>query len=205
MFCVFIYCLLWTFFLQESIKYFFNDHNFKIMAIINYLLWWLVSLYGEYNRLVNNSYTEYKILIPYCVYSLNIFYIYELYYYRPDIGHTIHHILTILLQSYCFLGNYFNSNINIVLGCSAYWSMLTSSFSALRYILRQKNSIYYEKVNELYKFLFVFLKGFTIIIYYLIVYKNITKICATNFIMIYVLYFSVHMNQLYFIYRILSK
>ena len=204
MFCVFIYCLLWTFFLQESIKYFFNDHNFKIMAIINYLLWWLVSLYGEYNRLVNNSYTEYKILIPYCVYSLNIFYIYELYYYRPDRGHIIHHILTILLQSYAFWSNFLNNDINIVLGCSAYWSMITSSFSALRYILRQKKSVYYEIVNKFYNFLFVLLKGFTIIIYYLILYKNNTIICTTNFIIIYILYFLVHINQLYFIYKIIK-
>jgi len=174
------------------------------MAIINYCLWWLMSLYCEYYRLVNNSYTEYKILIPYCVYSLNIFYTYELYYYRHDIGHIIHHILTILLQSYCFWSNYFDNNINIVLGCSAYWSMITSSFSALRYILRQKTSVYYEIVNKLYKFLFVFLKGFTVIIYYLILYKNSSIIYTNNFIIIYILYFLVHINQLYFIYKIIK-
>jgi hypothetical protein len=199
-----IYILLWLYSLQEIIHYILDEYNFKIMCIITYSIWFLVSIYSEYNRLVYNSYEEYKMFIPVCVYSLNLFYLYELYYYTPDIGHIIHHILTILLQTYCYTSMFFNYNVNIVIGCSAYWSMITSVLSALRYIIG-RNSNYSNLIHNLYKIMFIIFKGGSIILYYGIIYKNWYIINFNDFLIIYLLYFLVHINQTYFIYRIIKN
>ena len=201
---LFFFIIIYIYLLQECILKIYGSYNFKIMSVINYFIWFIFSIVSEYNRIVYSNYNYYRTLIPICFYSLNLHYIYELYFYRPDISHTIHHLLTIILQSYCYFSDFFNLNINIVLGCSAYWSMISSVFSALRFLVI-KSSYKSNILNLVYKIIFIISKGLTIVIYYIIFYKNFNNINFEKYMFIYLLYFCVHLNQIYFIYRILSK
>ena len=198
MFYLFIHSLLWTYFLQETIKYCFNDYNIKIMALINYTLWWIMSLYGEYNRLVYDSLEEYEIIVPLCLYSTVIFYLYELYYYTPDLAHSIHHVLTILIQIYMVYVNFFSDIIHLLLGVSAYWSMITSSFSALRYLSKYYKSNYISLIANTYRISYVTFKSFSIISYYIIFTRRIDFIRYNDFFYILVIYTLIHINQMYF-------
>jgi hypothetical protein len=203
-FLIVIFSLFWIYSLQEIIYYVYNSYNFKLMSLVNYTIWWLLSVYGEYNRILYNSYKEYSIIVPLCLYSLNLFYLYELYYYKSDFAHSLHHILTILIQCYMIHVDFFSDNIHLIIGVSAYWSHITSSLSALRYLT--KNSKKYKLVvSGLYRLSYVIFKGFSIIAYYFIFINYFNFLKYKDYIILFCIYTLIHINQLYFMFIIINN
>ena len=45
-FLIVIFSLFWIYSLQEIIYYVYNSYNFKLMSLVNYTIWWLLSVYG---------------------------------------------------------------------------------------------------------------------------------------------------------------
>lgn len=102
-------------------------------------------------------------------------------------AHSLHHILTILIQCYMIQVDFFSDNIHLIIGVSAYWSHITSSLSALRYLT--KNSKKYKLVvSGLYRLCYVIFKGFSIIAYYFIFIKYFNFLKYKDYMILFCIY-----------------
>lgn len=201
--------LLCILFLEVIIKKYFKNSSkidnksvFKIISVINYTFYWVISIFCEYMRYFYGDYQYYNYFIPVCAYSLNTMYLYELFYYTPDLAHIIHHLLTIILQSYIIFSSFLDDKLNLVLGVTAYWSMITSSLSSLRYITDKS---FKKRINNIYRVSFVVFKLFTISVYYIIFYNRYNFLQLDEYYLIYILYTLIHLVQLYFIFVIIRN
>ena len=129
-------------------------------------------------------------------------YLYELIFYPPDFAHIIHHLLTIILQSYIIFSSFLDNKLNLVLGVSAYWSMITSSLSSLRCI---SDKSFKKRINNIYRVSFVVFKLFTILIYYWLFFNGYNILQLNEYYPIYILYALIHLVQLYFIFVIIKN
>ena len=203
MILIFFFSLFWIYLVKTLVNFLFFKKKFKIMALINYTVWWILSLYGEYNRIFYNDLAPYNFIIPFSIYSLPIFYIYELFFHKPDLAHFIHHLLTIIIQIYMFKMDFFSDEIHIIIGISAYFSHISSSFSALRNILYETK---YKNISaNIYRISYLTFKSFSIIYYYYIFINYFSFLMYDTYKLIFFIYSLIHLNQIYFMYIIICN
>jgi hypothetical protein len=192
----FIYSLIY-FYLMSKSKLF--KKNYEFIKLINYILWVSLSLWQI--LFFQNNYSHF---IIYFISFLIIFnFSYEILYKKMDLGHNIHHILTILFIVFMGLNpSLFSFNFVLKMFFIFMISMASSIFSSLKKICKDKlrlRSLTYHSYN----FSYVLAKSLGIIFHYKLFFNNLIFNNKINIVLI--LSFFVHLTQLYFIYKILIK
>lgn len=193
------------FILSKILKYYHFKNISNYINIVFYFSWTIVSWFATYMNLYMGK--DYYLLAfrHFIIHTINCAYIYELIVNTPDFAHSLHHILTVLLQSFAFYTGFLDKSNHLQLCTTAHSGYFSSIISNLRIIAIKENWKSKTVIVNTYYYSYLISKFSGIIMYYYILYKyHIQFLGYPNFIVI-ILYFMVHLVQLYFSKIIIKK
>jgi len=183
--------LFWNYFSKK-----YMSHP-KYADVINYTIWSSVSWVAEINYLLGND-SVYFNMTHFLILTINTTYVYELIFHRPDSGHSIHHIVTIILQTFGLQSGFLTPIYALRMVNTSHKGYISSIFSALRCINKKYTTIYYYsylvcKIGGMIWYYWIFMQCYTQLKWEFITYINLG------------LYAIVHLIQLYFSRKIIRK
>ena len=192
-----------------SLKLIFKKYNvnnpFNYINIIFYTLWTLVSWFITYKNLFCDQEKYIIQFSHFLVHTINCNYIYELIFNRPDLPHTIHHVLTITLQSFAYYTGFLNISTNLQLCNTSHSGYFSSILSNMRSIYLKNNWKNKNIIVRLYYYSYLISKIGGILLYYYILFMYRIEILRYPNIIVLGLYFLVHAVQSYFSIIIMKK
>ena len=178
----------------------------KVILLINYSIWWIIASYLEINYRITGDDELFKAPTHFVIHFINVTYMYEMFFYRMDNAHKLHHILSIILQQYSITSGFINTGWHVRLASSGYTTFITSVLSSSRDIVKYNYPNYNNLIRFSYKFFYIVFKLFGINLYYQILHENYDKIVLTSsFITFFIFYGMIQLIQLYFIGRIIKS
>ena len=178
--------------------------DFEYIRLLFYTVWTSLSFYLLFIYLFLNT-NLYEYYCPLIVHTINCVFIYELSFHRPDKAHSIHHIFTIILQVIAYYSGFLGKTEHLILCNTSHLGFLSSIFSSLLTISTKRNSIYKHIIKKYYYNTYLISKIGGMILYYIILGTSDILIFSYNFLFVFILYFSIHIIQLYFSWKIYMK
>jgi len=176
--------------------------DFDTIKLLFYTIWTFTSFYTWIQYYYFN-YDLFIIFVPIFINTINCTYIYELINYRPDTSHTIHHILTVILQTISWYSNFETNTGYCLLFNTAHLGFFSSILSSCVTIATKKNSKNLAIIKQIYLYSYLLAKiGGTILYYFLLYYYDLFDY---KFLYIFILYGLVHLLQIYFCYLVYIK
>lgn len=175
---------------------------FERIRIVFYTLWTCGSWYGTCQALAGKA-TFMFWYTPRSIASINTVYCYELMFHTPDAGHTLHHLVTILLQSFAFYGGFMPALVeNSILFTSALLGLFSSILSSARTIAKSEDWTHKRFVTNAYYYSYLLAKPGMIIAHYVYWYANRDVISVQGYEYVHAMYAAVHLIQCYFSWKI---
>ena len=173
------------------------DPKYESIRIMNYCLWSCVALYSLFYDI---TYLQSYIFITNTIMGS---YIYELIFHTPDIGHSLHHICTIITMLIGYASGMYLYSWGQYLSLINYVALSSSIISSVRHL--HPLTPYKYKIICFYKSYYIFSKSTAIVFHYWILIDNWTSDLTLFENLTAVIFFIVHLIQIYFIYIILRR
>ena len=181
---------------------------FDRIKLVSYTIWTLWSI-GLYITFYVYDINYWDISTVPMIHTINFAFIYEMLFHPPDTAHTIHHLVTIILQCISLYSGFApKSTYHIILCNTAQLGFFSSIFSSLRTISQKENWFSKQMLTHTYYVSYLIAKIGGIVLFYWYMYIYAEKIQVRDYWYVYVLYGMIHLIQLYFsskIWKILSK
>jgi len=173
------------------------EPRYESIRIMNYCVWSSVALYSLFYDI---TYLDTYMFITNTIIGS---YIYELLIHTPDIGHSIHHACTILTMLNGYASGMYVYSWGQYLSLINYVALSSSIMSSVRHL--QVLGPYKYKIVAVYKSYYIFSKSTAIVFHYWILVENWTSDLTMFENLTAVIFFVVHLIQIYFIYIILKQ
>jgi hypothetical protein len=179
---------------------------FEYVRMMFYTYWSFASLFFTYQLMVNEDISYFNDYFVYSMHTMNCVHAYELLLYTPDLGHCIHHILVIIIQSFGYHNGTLINGARYLYGASSHLGMISSIFSSMRVIARIEQWRLKSVLDTIYYWSYLFCKIGGIVFAYWAAYRyDILHDSSSDLHVVFVLYGIMHMIQLYFCNIIITK
>jgi hypothetical protein len=189
--------IFWGLILDNSNIISLPKPKFETIRIMNYCVWSSVALYSLY---YDDIYVYSYIFITNTIIGN---YIYELIFHTPDMGHFFHHVCTIIAMVVGYASNIYIYNWAQHMSLINFVALSSSIFSSLRRI--EYLRLYKYELVCFYKCYYVVAKSIAILFHYWIFYNNWTRDLTYFENLTAVIFFIVHITQIYFIFIIVKN
>ena len=180
----------------------FINMKFIVMKLNMYILWTLISIILNILFFWSNV-NIFSYMAPFIIHSINFFFMYEMVFHKPDMAHTIHHILTIMVQCMGYYSGYVEKYpLSMIIFNTSHVGFFSSIFSSLRDIT--KDTHYHQLVKNIYYNSYLLAKIGGIIVYYMLCFYFRHHIQLSGYEHIWITYACVHVVQLFFCWKILK-
>ena len=180
---------------------------FEYVRMTFYTYWSFSSWFFIYQLIVNDDISPFDDYFAINMHIMNCVHLYELLFYTPDMGHCIHHILVIIIQSFTYHNSVLIGAGRYLFGASSHMGMVSSIFSSMRVIARIEIWGLKSALDSIYYWSYLLCKGGGIIFAYWVLYEYqvIDTIENMDGWIVLIMYFAIHLLQLYFCSIIIKK
>jgi hypothetical protein len=173
------------------------EPKYESIRIMNYCAWSSIALYSLFYEI---TYAQSGIFITNTIIGS---YVYEIIFHTPDIGHFIHHVCTILTMCIGYASGVYSYGWFQYLSLINYVALSSSIISSVRHL--HPLIPYKYKIVCFYKSYYIFSKSTAIVFHYWIFIENWKTNLTLFENLTLVIFFLVHLIQIYFIYIILRR
>ena len=172
--------------------------KYEFIRVFNYGTWTLLSVVS---LMYERYYYECFVFITRTVIGC---YLYELLFHTPDKSHITHHIITMVTIILGILSNITDHTTLLQLSIIQFVALSSSILSSLRHI--DCFRMYKYQIAYFYYFYFIFSKGTAMLLHYcILIRKGVDYRCNELQIITLAFFSSIHIMQMYFIYKIVKK
>jgi len=191
----YIWFILYIIFFDKVLK--FIPEQFNIMLSFQYLIWSILGFRGMYTQ------KDYGFFIGS---TMILFYTYEILFYKIKKSVLLHHLITIFLEIYSifYLGTFYVKRM-IYYNNITFVSLISSTLSHNRIVIKNYYPKYYKKFSQLYTITFLISKSLGIIFYYIYLLFYDKDIFDNYVYTMLGLYFLIHSTQIYFMNILFSR
>ena len=191
----YIWVILYIIFFDKVLI--FIPEQFNIMLSFQYLIWSALGFQGLYTQ------KNYTVFITK---TMILFYTYEILFYKIKKSVLLHHLITIFLEIYAvfYLGTFYMKRM-IYYNNITFFSLISSTLSHNRIVIKNYSPKYYKKFSQLYTLTFLISNSLGIIFYYIYLLFYDKDIFDNYVYTMLGLYFLIHLTQIYFMNVLFSR